>query len=182
MPYLGASLAVSRPAVPGAQKPSRARVLNAVLVQDNKPSTQIAANSAGGASPADLPARPMVNAEPRPAQEPTMGIDVLPIPAPTYYTTDQLTKRPLAIADPNLDVPQIAPIFGSGKVILKLWINELGAVISVDLEESDVPEAVSATAVAAFGKLRFVPGEINGRPVGAMMRIEVTYDDNMAQP
>ena len=182
MPYLGASLAVSRPAVHGAQKPSRARILNATLVRESEPAAQVAANSAGGASPADLPARPMVNAEPRPVPDPTMGIDVLPISAPTYYTTDQLTKRPQAISDPKLDVPEIEPIFASGKVILKLWINELGTVISVDLEESDLPEAVSATAVAAFGKLRFVPGEINGRPVGAMMRIEVTYDNNTTPP
>ena len=65
----------------------------------------------------------------------------------------------------------------SGKVILKVWITELGNVASVDVEKSDMPEAVSASAAAAFGKLRFVPGEINGRPVGSMMRIEVIYDD-----
>jgi hypothetical protein len=50
-------------------------------------------------------------------------------------------------------------------------------VTSVEVEHSDVPEAVSALAAAAFAKLRFAPGELNGRAVGAMMRIEVSYDD-----
>jgi hypothetical protein len=40
-----------------------------------------------------------------------------------------------------------------------------------------LPIAISRSAVAAFGNLRFVPGEINGRRVRTMMRIEVTYDD-----
>jgi hypothetical protein len=38
-----------------------------------------------------------------------------------------------------------------------------------------VPETVSATAAAAFGKLRFVPGEIDGRRVRTLMTIEVAY-------
>jgi TonB family protein len=79
-------------------------------------------------------------------------------------------------------VPEIGPIFASGKVILKIWINERGIVDSVDVEKSDLAAAISATAAAAFGRLRFVPGEINGRPVGTMMRIEVTYDDGTRPP
>ena len=182
LPYVGANRIVSRPAMQGGQKPARARILNATLVRESEPAATVAENSVAGASAADLPARPLASEEPRPALNPATGIDVLPIPAPTFYTTDQLTKRPQPISDPNLDTPEIAPIFASGTVVLKLWINELGAVVSVDLEQSDLPEEISATAVAAFGKLRFVPGEINGRPVGTMMRIEVTYDDSTTPP
>jgi hypothetical protein len=50
-------------------------------------------------------------------------------------------------------------------------------VASVEVEKSELPEAVAASAAAAFGKLRFVPGQLNGRPVGSMMRIEVVYYD-----
>ena len=66
-------------------------------------------------------------------------------------------------------------MFASGTVVLKLWINELGDVVSVDVEKSDLPEAYTKTAVAAFGNIRFVPGEVDGRRVGTMMRIEVIY-------
>lgn len=131
---------------------------------------------------ADASAERMANEEPRPALEHAVGIGLLPIPAPTYYTTDQLTKRPQPTAEAELDTPEIGPVFASGTIILKLWISELGDVISVDVEKTDLPEIFSRTAVAAFRNLRFVPGEINGQPVGTMMRIEVTYDDGRKPP
>jgi TonB family protein len=182
-PYLGATVGASRPAVRGVNDARRASTLNATLVREHEPAAQLAENSVAGTSPADLPAQPMANADPQPAPAPTLGIDVLPIPAPAYYTSDQLTRRPQPVAPPKLELPpQLTSSFASGKVILKLWINELGAVTSVDIEQSDVPEAVSAIAAATFAKMRFVPGELNGRPVSALMRIEVTYDDLKPPP
>ncbi len=177
-PYLGMTTSASRPAVHGPHDAGRAATLRATLMQAPLPPAQVAENSATGTNEADQQAATADGAIAQAAPEPSMGIDVLPIPAPAYYTSDQLTRRPKPLAAPKLEVPpQLAPSFDSGKVILKLWINELGAVTSTEVELSEVPEAVSALAAAAFAKLRFVPGEINGRPVGVMMRIEVTYDD-----
>ena len=182
MPYLGAKIPVSRPALQGGQKPGLARFLNATLVLESGPAASVAEDSAGGASAADSSAARRVNEEPSPALEPARGVGLLPIPAPAYYTADQLTKRPQPTFVPKLVLPpEMEPMFDSGKVILKLWINELGNVISVDVEESNLPEAVSGQAVEAFGKLRFVPGEINGRRVGTIMSIEVTYEDSTRQ-
>jgi TonB family protein len=172
-PYLGASTTVSRYAVKGVQKPGAARTFTVRLLAGRGAASKFAdADAAGGGR---------ANEEPRPALERALGIDLLPIPAPTYYTTDQLTKGPRPTSAPRLNVPELGAMFASGKVILKVWINDLGNVVSVDVEKSEVPEAVSATAAAAFGKLRFLPGELNGRPVGAMMRIEVTYEDGGSQ-
>jgi TonB family protein len=131
---------------------------------------------------ADASAERVANEETHPALARTEGIGLLPIPAPTYYTTDQLTKRPQPTAEPELDTPEIGPVFASGTIILKLWISELGDVISVDVEKTDLPEIFSRTAVAAFRNLRFVPGELNGKRVGTVMRIEVTYDDGRKPP
>jgi len=132
---------------------------------------------AEGGSKADASAERMAAEEPRPALHRTEGIVLLPIPAPTYYTTDQLTKHPQPTGEAELDTPEIRPILASGTIVLKLWISELGDVIAVDVEKTDLPEIFSRTAVAAFRNLRFVAGEINGLPVGTMMRIEVTYGD-----
>lgn len=107
----------------------------------------------------------------------TEGANVLPIPAPTFYTTDQLSKRPQPTAEAELDAPEIRPIIASGKMILKLWINELGEVIDVEVERTELPEAFSRTAVAAFRRLHFSAGERHGQRVGSVMRIEVSYDD-----
>jgi len=170
LPYLGGGTGDSRPAARGGQP---VRVLSVKVLDDVAPAGAAAAKPAAEAS---SPA-PSVDLRPAPPPPPVVG--VLPIPAPAYYTSDQLTKRPRPTSQPRLDVPESAPSFASGKVVLRLWISELGGVDSANVENSDVPEAVAAAAKAAFGKVRFVPGEINGRRVGAVMRIEVSYDEDM---
>ena len=172
MPYFGASTTVSR--LPCR---SRGHPHSQCEIGDGERPRRRRENSAAGAGAADSQGRRAADEEPRPAPERALGIDLLPIPAPAYYTTDQLTKRPQPISEPTLLTPELDPLIPSGKVVLKVMINELGKVISVEVEKSDVPEAVAASAAAAFGKLRFMPGEINGRPVGSILRIEVTYDD-----
>lgn len=178
VPYLGVSASATRAALQGGQKPKPPRTLEATLTLERGAAAAVAETSTEGASAADAPAHRMDKDEPRPAMDRAMGIGLLPIPAPTYYTTDQLTKRPQPTAEAELETPEIWPLLASGTIILKLWISELGDVISVDVEKTDLPEIFSRTAVAAFKNLRFVPGEINGRRVGTMMRIEVSYDDS----
>ena len=182
MPYLGASSSASQPAVQGGQKLKPPRAFSATLVLEKKSAFTVADVPANEGSMPDSSAERMANEEPRPALDHAVGIGLLPIPAPTYYTTDQLTKRPQPIAAAELDAPEIRPILASGTIILKLWINELGDVISVDVEKTDLPEMFSRAAVAAFRHLRFVPGELNGQRVGTMMRIEITYDDGRRPP
>jgi hypothetical protein len=178
MPQIGATTADFRSVMQGGHKPRGGHILNATLLMEKGAVAIVAEHSALEASAADSPDHRMANEKSNLSQVRALGVGLLAIPEPIYYTTDQLTKRPQPISAPKLDVPEMGTIpFSSGMVILKLWINEVGAVVSVDLEKRDLPIAISRSAVAAFGNLRFVPGEINGRRVRTMMRIEVTYDD-----
>jgi hypothetical protein len=120
------------------------------------------------AAPAAAAARPA-------APSPARGSERLPVPAPAYYYTDQLTKPPRALSQPRLEVPRKVARSVVGKVQLKLWINELGGVESVEVEASDLPNTVSEVAAAAFRELRFAPGEIDGVRVRTLMRVEVAY-------
>lgn len=151
MPYFhfGTSSTVSRPAVRGAQKPGAA-MLDVRLEQASGSAAAAAGNAARGSN-------------------------LLPIAAPTYYRTDQLTKPPRATSQPQVDVPRTVARSVSGKVVLLLWIDERGNVNSVQVESSNLPETVSGMAAETFRKLRFVPGEIEGRRVRTLMRIEVDY-------
>ncbi len=177
MPYFGISAGISRPAVQGRHEQAPEHVLNATLILENEPAATVTGLSTEGASAAGAGAHGADKEEPRPTPEHALGIGLLPIAAPSYYTTDQLTKRPRPTAEANLDPPEIGPIFASGTIVLVLWISEFGKVIAVDVEKTDLPQALTATAVAAFRNLPFIPGEINGRRVGTLMRIEVIYDD-----
>jgi hypothetical protein len=156
MPYFGKSTVVSPSAALGALKGGPSRALEVRLER---------------ASPS-----------PRTRTNVRRGSEVLPIPAPAYYTTDQLTKAPRPTSEPKLDVPRSIARSVSGRVLLRLWIDELGNVASVEVESSDLPDTVSGTAAAAFGKLHFVPGEIDGRRVRTLMRIEVAYVNGKRPP
>jgi hypothetical protein len=178
LPYLGTAATAGRPAR-AVLKAGKARALQAPGILSVRFVTE---GEAAAASETPPPPQSAPDAAPAPVLEPTPerapGIDLLPIPAPAFYTTDQLTRRPQLTSAPMLQVPDQDPYFGAGKVVLKLRISELGIVMEVNVEEHSVPQAVAARAAEVFAGQRFVPGEINGRRVGSVMRIEVTYDEN----
>jgi outer membrane biosynthesis protein TonB len=159
---LGESSSLFQTAVPGGQNPEPARTLDATLVWENSRAFTVPKVTAEG--------------EPRPGLNPALGIGLLPLAAPIYYTTDQLTEPARPVSPPELVAPESGPTYASGIVTLDLWISELGNVVSVKVEKTDLPESYTNMAAEAFRKLRFVPGEIDGRPVPARIRMEVIYD------
>jgi len=90
---------------------------------------------------------------------------------PAFYAAEALTIRPVALSEPVLDAG------GTGEVVLALWIDEQGAVVDLSVERSELPADRIAAVADAFRLVRFAPGELNGQKVGAVMRIEVSYDD-----
>lgn len=104
--------------------------------------------------------------------------NLVPVPNEDYYATSELTVRPRAVGEAELDPEEIADIVASGRVVLELRINDQGAVVSVAVTQSDLPDVFSQVAVKAFQMLRFTPGELNGQRVGVKMQVEVRYDDN----
>lgn len=182
VPWFGVSQGLAWPMAQDAQKRMALRTLDATLVLEEQSASEIAGESVDAGSKAGTPAERSIDAGTHPALRRTEDIGLFPAPAPTYYTTDQLTKRPQPTAEPELETPEILPILSPGTIILKLRINDRGAVVSVDVEKSDLPELVSNSAVAAFKNLRFVPGERDGQRVGAVMRVEVIYGGGREAP
>lgn len=183
LPYLGKPSRETRFPLAGRRGPPL--VLDATLVSaGERQYPEPAGNAPVGAEPVpNAPAAQGPAVLPQPGARPRAeGVDLLPFPAREYYTTDQLTKRPQPLTVADLDAPEIRPIVASGKLVLKLWINEFGVVADVAVEKTDLPQAFSRTAVAAFRGLRFAPGERDGQPVGTVMRIEVSYDDGRPKP
>jgi len=181
LPYAGESRIASRSALKGGQQFHRA--FSASITSTHRTPFTVPPEVSGSATGPEVPTpKPTTAADTRTASEQSAGANLLPIPAPHYYTTDQLTKRPQPIAAADLDQPETRAIVASGKIVLKLWVDDHGEVVDVLVEQSELPEAISGSAVAAFRKLRFVPGELNGRRVGSVMRIEITYDDGRKQP
>lgn len=130
---------------------------------ENKETTQppgaVAVEQRGGQSPAG-----------------SDGLGLLAIPPHPYYRAEELTMHPRPRTDPNLEMLGNWPFLASGTVILNLWIDKRGEVISVELEKTDLPEVLAQGAAETFKRLRFLPGELEGRQVASIMRIEVRYN------
>ncbi len=95
-----------------------------------------------------------------------------------YFPTDQLTVRPYPLTvleDPGIIEPELES--RGDRVVLKVWISDSGEVTGAETEFTDMPARVHEAVVAAFRRMRFMPGEIDGKPVGSILRIEMTYKD-----
>lgn len=106
----------------------------------------------------------------------TIGADLLPMHGQTYYPTDQLSKRPQPVDAMDMDSPELRGLTQSGKIAMRLWIDESGGVSDVEVEKTDLPDAYVTPVVKIFLRSRFLPGERGGRKVGSLMRIEVDID------
>ena len=94
-------------------------------------------------------------------------------PVQAFYPSAALTIRPVALSEPLLDDGDA--VFG--EQVLTLWIDDQGAVVEVAVERSDLPADRRRAVADAFRAVRFAPGELNGKKVGAVVRIAVSYDD-----
>lgn len=102
-------------------------------------------------------------------------------PEPQYFRSSELSERPHVVQD-------IPPDLGGGfvgvpaqAVILRLFINEEGAIDRVTSEESYLPPERMAILVEAFSKMKFRPGLRDGTPVKSQMRIEVRLESLLSK-
>jgi hypothetical protein len=181
MPDLGVSRSRSRPAEHGQLTPLPA--LNATLfLQPSAAADEVKPVPAKAGSTPEAAAERTAKDESRPPTTPGEGAGLLPAPAPGYFTPDQLTLRPQPAGEAELHTLETKLAPATGTLSLKLWISEFGDVIAVDIEKTDLPEIYAKAAVAGFMKLHFSPGERNGRRVGTVMSIQVSYEGGQKSP
>ena len=90
-----------------------------------------------------------------------------------FYPSAALTTKPVALEEPQLEDGDT--VFG--EQVLTLWIDDRGVVVEASVEHGDLSADRRSSVVDAFRRLRFAPGELNGKKVGAVLRIAVNYDD-----
>jgi protein TonB len=95
----------------------------------------------------------------------------------TYYDARDVDVHPRALREIVPDYPQDADRRQlSGKLRLQLKLEADGRVSDVEIVHADPPEIFDASALKAFRDARFAPAQKNGRPVRALVLIEVVYD------
>jgi TonB family protein len=102
------------------------------------------------------------------------------LPGPAYHTPDVLTVRPEPLTPIEPAYPFRSREVARGRIVLRLMINSGGTVDRVLIEESELGSRFEDAAVSAFAAARFSPGKIGGTPVGSQMRVEVTFESDLA--
>ena len=175
----------------GSQDEARSQALRASL----RPGVDAASVAPAPRDPDRSPVPERISVPvPEPALEPAPDVSVSSVssvfsandalasnPAPglrpgmAFYDSQALTIRPVALSEPLLDAGDDV----LGEIVLALWIDDLGAVVEVSVERSELPADRLPAVADAFRMVRFSPAELNGQKVGALMRIAVRYDERL---
>lgn len=93
-----------------------------------------------------------------------------------YFRAEQLSRPPRPLGMVNLNIPEKQLLTAPGTLVLTLWIDELGRVTSFKVDAPDLPEEYTTAVAEAFSATRFAPGEIRGRNVSSILKVEISHD------
>ncbi|MFH1817137.1 MAG: TonB family protein [Pseudomonadota bacterium] len=125
------------------------------------------------AAPAAASAASAPSAAPAPVSPATLtsSVDL------TYYNARDLDVQPHALRIIRPDYPIAADRQKlSGTLRLQLKLEADGRVSDIDVVSANPPGLFEESAIKAFRDARFAPAQKNGRPVRALVVIEVVYD------
>jgi len=168
-PVIEARLESPRAAAPAADAPDDS-------AQD---APRLAPSETAEALPVAEPAAPAPAASPPApgAAEPLPGVTIASAVDLTYYSARDLDVPPRALREIVPDYPGAADRQRlSGKVRLQLKLEADGRVSDVDVVSAVPPGLFEDSALKAFRDARFAPAQKGGRPVRALVLIEVEYD------
>lgn len=93
--------------------------------------------------------------------------------ASRYYRTRELDVVPGIMTRTHPEFPDMARV--SGKVLIRLFIDERGTVEHVAILRAEPPNIFEASARRAFLAARFTPGMKAGVPVKSQLTLQVDY-------
>jgi protein TonB len=96
-----------------------------------------------------------------------------PAAPPRYYRTSELDVVPGIMTRVNPEYPQLAR--ASGKVLIRLFIDERGVVERVAVLRAEPKGYFEASAQRAFLAARFTPGMKAGKAVKTQLTLQVDY-------
>ncbi|OGB26409.1 MAG: hypothetical protein A3I66_00900 [Burkholderiales bacterium RIFCSPLOWO2_02_FULL_57_36] len=89
-----------------------------------------------------------------------------------YFMLDELDDRPAITSSPDLGVADLSPTI-EGAAVLLFYINEVGSVDRIEVEQSTLPEVMVEDLQLKHYELLFTPGKKNGVNVKSVVRYEI---------
>jgi hypothetical protein len=97
-----------------------------------------------------------------------------------FVHSGRLTRQPYPLDPVNLDIPEARLPTVDGSFVIRLWINAQGQVVAFEAEPTHLPVEYVVAVGETLSAIRFAPGQISGKPVPSIYRMEIstTTDDD----
>lgn len=93
-----------------------------------------------------------------------------------YFSVSELDVIPKSQRDIDLYPTELRNFkHGSGKIVLRLWIDETGRVTKVEPVSSGLPDIFAEVAARTFMQADFLPGRKNGLAVKSKVEAVLSY-------
>src|SRR5262249_19333469 len=93
-----------------------------------------------------------------------------------FIDAKRLSVRPAPVDDIRLPDPAPGEVKSAAKATLTVFIDDLGRVMHVRVDDSNLPPSIEAAVRRAFAEARFRPGMLGGRAVKSRWPVEVLID------
>ena len=99
---------------------------------------------------------------------------------PLYYPASVLSRMPEIEGLFEVQLPPGLNL--NGQVELRLWIDAAGKLDRIQTISSELPAPYQQAAIAAFQRMHYRPGQIDGQPVAAFVDIVVEMNASPVGP
>jgi TonB family protein len=127
------------------------------------------------AKPAARSAAPLAGAQRQPAARGAVPAAHGIATPPQYLVAEELDERPQIRTAVQPVFPELAP--PSGRVVVRLYINEAGLVDDVKALRAEPSGIFEAAAIEAFKAARFTPGRKDGVAVKSALDVELLFGE-----
>ena len=93
-----------------------------------------------------------------------------------YYLLSELDQLPEAQTDIDIESLNLLKFAQGGKLELRLWVNEQGQVVNVEVIQSEMPSAFVDSAIKLFLQAQFSLGMVNNNPVKFVSKVVIRYE------
>ena len=93
-----------------------------------------------------------------------------------YYSLSELDQLPETQTDIDIESLNLLKFAQGGKLELRLWVNEQGQVVNVEVIKSEMPYAFVESAIKLFLQAQFSAGRVNNNPVKFVSKVVIRYE------
>jgi TonB family protein len=112
----------------------------------------------------------------KPEPDAMVGSESTSILTAKYFSLAELDEIPEPQNTIDIESLNLLQYAQGGKVELRLWVDEQGQVVDVEVVNSEMPLEFVESATKLFKQAQFYPGMVNSAPVKFVTKVVIRYE------